>query len=148
MNETIQQAFRDWNERRAYVDNGGNYRLRPVPATPTYRPNGKIAPWNREVKQLFSSCHEFHAAAQASGLHQRSKALVELRDRLRALGYDARLVNGDCFDIHQDGRVHYLSREEAETLNRGGLDLAKYSERRGLNYWYSFNQTETRKADE
>lgn len=60
---TVRQAFRDWIERRAYLDNGGNYRLRPEPATPTHRPKGKVAPWNREVKRLFASCREFHAAA-------------------------------------------------------------------------------------
>jgi hypothetical protein len=61
---TVRQAFRDWNEHRAYVDNGGNYRVRPEPATPTHRPSGKVASWNKEVKRLFPSCAEFHAAAQ------------------------------------------------------------------------------------
>lgn len=60
---TIQDAFRAWTENRAYVDNGRNYRLRPEAATPTYRPKGKIAPWNKEVKRLFPSCMEFHQAA-------------------------------------------------------------------------------------
>jgi len=55
----IQQAFRDWNEGRAYVDGGRNYRVRPEAATPTHRPSGKIAPWNREVKRLFPGCKEF-----------------------------------------------------------------------------------------
>lgn len=62
--DTVQQAFRDWNEHRAYVDNGGNYRVRAEAATPTHRPRGTIAPWNKEVKRLFESCAEFHAAAQ------------------------------------------------------------------------------------
>lgn len=73
MNESIQQAFRDWNESRAYIDNGGNYRVRPEAATPTHRPRGKVAPWNKEVKRLFSSCAEFHAAAQASKRSMRMK---------------------------------------------------------------------------
>jgi hypothetical protein len=61
----VQQAFRDWNENRAYLDNGGNYRVRPEAATPTHRPKGrKIAPWNKEVKRLFSDSGEFHRAAQ------------------------------------------------------------------------------------
>jgi hypothetical protein len=59
----IKQAFRDWNTRRAYLDNGGNYHVRSEPATPTHRPSGKIAPWNKEVKRRFVSCGEFHAAA-------------------------------------------------------------------------------------
>lgn len=72
---------------------------------------------------------------------------IELRDRLRAFGYDARLVNGDCFDVHQNGRIHYLSRAEAETLNRGGLTLADYGERCGLNYWYDFSRQEVKSDD-
>jgi hypothetical protein len=59
----VQQAFRDWNDNRAYLDNGRNYRVRPEPATPTYRPKGKVASWNREVKRLFADSGEFHRAA-------------------------------------------------------------------------------------
>lgn len=71
--------------------------------------------------------------------------MIELRDKLRALGYDARIANGDCFDIHQYGWFHYLSRSEAEALaNAGaGLILTEYSERRGLNRWYTFPSTTT-----
>lgn len=61
--DSVKQAFRDWNTNRAYLDNGRNYRVRPEPATPTHRPSGKIAPWNKEVKRLFADCHEFHVAA-------------------------------------------------------------------------------------
>lgn len=61
--DAVKQAFNDWNSNRAYLDNGRNYRVRPEPATPTYRPKGKIASWNKEVKRLFTSCHEFHIAA-------------------------------------------------------------------------------------
>jgi hypothetical protein len=61
----VQQAFRDWNQQRAYLDNGGNYRVRSEAATPTHRPKGRIAPWNKEVKRRFASCAEFHAAAVA-----------------------------------------------------------------------------------
>jgi hypothetical protein len=60
----VHQAFHDWNEHRAYVDNGGNYRVRLEPATPTHRPAGKIASWNREVKRRFANCAEFHRAAK------------------------------------------------------------------------------------
>src|ERR1041385_7691740 len=60
----VRQAFRDWNEHRAYLDNGRNYRVRSEPATPTHRPSGKIAPWNREVKRMFADCGEFHRAAR------------------------------------------------------------------------------------
>lgn len=61
--EAVKQAFRDWNDNRAYLDNGRNYRVRSELATPTHRPNGKIALWNKEVKRLFPSCAEFHVAA-------------------------------------------------------------------------------------
>ena len=66
MTGSIKQAFRDWNEQRAYLDNGGNYRVRPEAATPTHRPKGKIATWNKEVKRMFASCKEFHEAAQVA----------------------------------------------------------------------------------
>ncbi|MBI2037241.1 MAG: hypothetical protein HYT14_02680 [Candidatus Liptonbacteria bacterium] len=62
----LQQAFADWNANKAYVDNGGNYRVRPEPATPTAHPRGAIAPWNKEVKRAFKDSEEFHAAAQAA----------------------------------------------------------------------------------
>lgn len=62
--KSVQQAFRDWNESRAYIDNGGNYRVRSEAATPTHRPSGKIAPWNKEVKRLFADSGEFHRAAR------------------------------------------------------------------------------------
>jgi hypothetical protein len=68
---------------------------------------------------------------------------LQLRDRLRLLGYDARLVNGDCYDIHQNGYIHYLSRAEAEALaekKERGIDLLSHSEKRGLNRWYDFEQ--------
>lgn len=76
--------------------------------------------------------------------------IVELRDRLRALGYDARLVNGDCFDIHQGNAVHYLSKREATALasvdaEQHPLTLAKYIDPafHGLNRWYAFPSTRT-----
>lgn len=69
---------------------------------------------------------------------------IELRDNLRALGYNARLVNGDCFDVHQDGRIHYLSKLEAKALADAGsgINLMAHAERRGLNYWYTFPATD------
>lgn len=71
--------------------------------------------------------------------------MIELRDKLRLLGYDARIVNGDCFDIHQGGAIHYLSRSEAEALAEtgAGIDLMAHSERQGLNRWYIFPRTTT-----
>lgn len=68
----VKQAFQDWNSNRAYLDNGRNYRVRSEPATPTYRPRGKIASWNKEVKRLFPSCAEFHVAALQFKLQQAS----------------------------------------------------------------------------
>jgi hypothetical protein len=58
--ESIQQAFRDWNERRAYIKSG-NYHVKLDSS-----PNGPIASWNKEVKRRFANCAEFHAAAVAS----------------------------------------------------------------------------------
>lgn len=64
----------------------------------------------------------------------------DLRNKLRTLGYDARLVNGDCFDVHQNGRIYYLSKSEGEALAVAGPDLKllDHGEKRGLNYWYTF----------
>jgi hypothetical protein len=73
---------------------------------------------------------------------------LELRDRLRGLGYDARCVNGNSYDIHQNGYIHYLSRQEALMLNRSGVDLLACSVRRGLNRWYDFNQTSDRSTND
>ena len=53
-----------------------------------------------------------------------------LRNQLRALGYDASIANGDCFDIRQGGRIHYLSQEEAKSLLKAGahpLDLMAFA---------------------
>lgn len=63
-----------------------------------------------------------------------------IRDELRALGYDAHMVNGDCFDVHQGGRIHYLSRAEAEALAAAGagVNIIDHGEKSGLNYWYDF----------
>lgn len=72
--------------------------------------------------------------------------LLELRDNLRSLGYAAKIVNGDCFDIDQGSATHYLSRAEAEALATAGagIDLMAHSERRGLNRWYSFEREGSR----
>ena len=64
--KSIKQAFRDWNDSSAYLDNNGNYRVRTRDADGYLSPNGPIASWNKEVKRTFASCAEFHAAAVAS----------------------------------------------------------------------------------
>lgn len=60
----VRQAFADWNEHRAYLSNGGNYRVRKMESDGYLSSSGPIAPWNREVKRLFANCSEFHRAAQ------------------------------------------------------------------------------------
>ncbi len=69
--------------------------------------------------------------------------LLSLRDKLRALGYDARLVNMGAFDVHQNYYTHYMSQKEAQellraTLQYGFLNIAEFGEWIGLNYWYTF----------
>ena len=49
--------------------------------------------------------------------------LLELRDNLRLLGYDAKIVNGDCFDVLQGSCTHYLSYAEAEALLLAGAGI-------------------------
>jgi hypothetical protein len=60
----VRQAFRDWNDSSVYLDSNGNYRVRTRSADGYLSPNGKIAPWNKEVKRLFISTAHFHLAAQ------------------------------------------------------------------------------------
>jgi hypothetical protein len=48
---------------------------------------------------------------------------IGLRNKLRQLGYDARVVNWDCIDIDQGGRMHYLSTDEAEALAAAGSGI-------------------------
>lgn len=69
--DAMKQAFEDWNARRAYLDNAGNYHLREESATPTHSTRGKIAPWNKEVKAAFKGNEDFHKAAKE---HQAKKA--------------------------------------------------------------------------
>jgi hypothetical protein len=57
----IEQAFKDWNGKRAYVDARGNYHVRGDGKT-----NGPIAPWNKEVRAQFKDSAEFHRAARQS----------------------------------------------------------------------------------
>ena len=67
---------------------------------------------------------------------------AEIKNKLRELGYDAKFVNGDCFDIMQDGRIHYLTTQEARDLLSAKLNhpvnLIDYGVKSGLNYWYTF----------
>lgn len=72
--------------------------------------------------------------------------VLECRDRLRGMGYRAKIVNGSCFDIHQEGNIHYLSLEEGIALSKSSMphpaDLMQYGRRNGLNYWYTFPQAQ------
>jgi hypothetical protein len=53
--DTIALATRDWAERRAYVDEQGNYRLKNE-----HGARGGVAPWNRIAKSFFVSCSALH----------------------------------------------------------------------------------------
>lgn len=56
--------------------------------------------------------------------------MEQLKSELQAHSYEARIANGDCFDIDQDGRTHYLSKEEAKGLVAAGgyaLSLAEFA---------------------
>lgn len=68
----------------------------------------------------------------------------EIRDRLRALGYLATVVNIDCIQIYQNRTNHLLSQREAECLLTSSephpLKLKDFAERRGANNWYDFPQ--------
>jgi hypothetical protein len=62
---SIEQAFTDWTDGRAYIDNNGNYRVKQ-PRTNGLSSGGRIAPWNKEVKRSFSDVQAFHEAATAA----------------------------------------------------------------------------------
>lgn len=56
-------AFRDWLSGRAYLDNAGNYRLRPDGrATGSSR---HVAPWNKAIKRIYPENAAFHRTAEA-----------------------------------------------------------------------------------
>ena len=55
----VRTAFQEWLSKRAYLDSGGNYRVRVD--------KRRIAPWNKEVKRVFPSVQEFHRAAVQYG---------------------------------------------------------------------------------
>lgn len=57
---SIQQAFKDWKEGRAYIDNAKNYRVKTE-----RRSSGNVAAWNQEIKRLFPTVSDFHKAATA-----------------------------------------------------------------------------------
>jgi hypothetical protein len=55
----LDQAYKDWNSGVAYIDNVGNYRMKKDGSA-----SGKIAPWNKAVKEAFPDSLDFHNAAQ------------------------------------------------------------------------------------
>lgn len=68
---------------------------------------------------------------------------IEIRDQLRKKGYDAKCVFWGCYDIDQNGRIHYLSADEGKALNDASylqhpINLHDHAERIGLNLWYIF----------
>lgn len=67
---------------------------------------------------------------------------IEIRDQLIEKGYETKGVNMGCYDIDQNGRIHYLSTEEGSALNNANLahpvNLFDYAKRNGQNLWYTF----------
>lgn len=72
--------------------------------------------------------------------------VLSVRNRLEALGYSVKIANMSCFDIYQNGRVHYLGFLEGEALSKAELlhpvSLDKYAKWSGLAYWYRFGEIE------
>jgi hypothetical protein len=58
MDETLKQAFSDWKNRKAYIDNNGNYHVKNEGKS-----SEKIASWNKYIKKMYNSVSEFHKAA-------------------------------------------------------------------------------------
>lgn len=68
--DLLLQAFRDWTGNRAYLDNSGNYHLKPrveIAGVESYAGKGPIAHWNRLVKHTYATNEAFHKAAHAAG---------------------------------------------------------------------------------
>lgn len=67
----IGQAISDWYIGKAYIDGGGNYRLRTERhyrgGRWVWTGRGKVAPWNRVARAVFPSSAELHDAAEAMG---------------------------------------------------------------------------------
>lgn len=77
---------------------------------------------------------------------------IKIRDILRHFGYDARCILGEGYGIHQGGRVHLLSAEEAESLTEALLphpvNLMDYATDMGLNLWYEFTERNSSMAEQ
>jgi len=66
--DPIHAALEAWRTGRAYVDNGGNYRLYELdPTSPRGKKRGRIAWWNKEAKQAFPEVFDLHHAAVREG---------------------------------------------------------------------------------
>ena len=46
---------------------------------------------------------------------------IEIRNQLIEKGYNVRCVNMGCYDIDQNGRIHYLSAKEGDVLNNADI---------------------------
>jgi hypothetical protein len=88
-NRQIAEAQRAWLENRAYLDNRGNYHLRPEAATLTHKPNGPIAPWNKLVKTAFPSVTEFSKAARAAEERRQAPEKTATSDRTVEFGKES-----------------------------------------------------------
>ncbi len=84
--DLIEEAFRDWRARRAYVDTRGTYWLKdriplgaPIIAGAERR---RMAPWSRTVKRYFPTVDEFHRAAREANPPALPKARVRFCPRI------------------------------------------------------------------
>ena len=96
-NPVIQQALQDWNSGKTYVDGQGNYHIKREG-----KPNGPIAPWNKEVKKAFPDTGDFHKAAKAvKSIPEVGKGEVELKPPQQGEGLaDAMKVVGAIKGAH------------------------------------------------
>ena len=58
MDEILKQAYADWNNGKAYIDNNGNYHIRKTGSS-----SGAIASWNKNIKTMYKDVSEFHQEA-------------------------------------------------------------------------------------
>lgn len=63
MEDLLRQAYIDWKSGRAYIDGNNNYHIKSEGHS-----NGKIAKWNRAVKEKYNNVSDFHKDAIMLGI--------------------------------------------------------------------------------
>lgn len=107
-NLQLNDAMRDWKSGRAYIDNGGNYRLYGEKRGFDGR-DGRIAPWNKAAKVAFADSNELGHAGTAIYPTQ-EEAQKQMREEKEARHRDTADVAHPNDPLHFGNQQRY--REE------------------------------------